>query len=127
MKLKEIVDLLEIKVWSTDFYNPEKDINFAFSCDLMSDALMLLRRLNKDTKIEECILITGLVTNQSIRTAEMLDIEVILYVRDKKPSQTLIELANESGITLLSTKYLMYTTNGKLYSRNILGATDAIH
>ena len=127
MKLKDIAELLEIKVWTEELYDPEKEINFAFSCDLMSDALMLLRRLNKDTVLEECVLITGLITNQSIRTAEMLDIEVILYVRDKRPSDALIKLAKESNILLLSTKYLMYTTNGVLFSKGILGATNAIH
>ena len=51
----------------------DKTIRHAFAADLMSDVLRL------DTS--EMILITGLANLQVIRTAEMSDINFILFVR----------------------------------------------
>lgn len=125
MKLKEICALLEAEVLTPVVYDENKVINYAFSCDLMSDALMMLRKLKDNAPTEECVFITGLNTNQSIRTAEMLDLEVIVYIRNKKPTQKVIELAESLGITLLSTKHLMFNTNGILFNKGIAGASSA--
>jgi hypothetical protein len=50
----------------------------AFASDLMSDVLTL--------KNDNLVLITGLATLQTIRTAEMADINCIIFVRNKKVS-----------------------------------------
>ncbi|MCK5388381.1 MAG: hypothetical protein KAJ22_03775, partial [Candidatus Izimaplasma sp.] len=64
-------------------------------------------------------LVTGLVTNQALRTAEILDLETIIFVRGKTPSQSVIDLADEIGITLVSTKLTMYRTSGLLYMNGV--------
>ena len=120
MKLSEIITM-----FSCVNYTPElvidKEISYAFCADLMSDALMVLNSVKDDRVLESCVLITGLTTNQSIRTAEMLDINVVLLVRGKIPSSRVIELAKESNILLLSTTYTMFNTSGMMYSAGIKG------
>lgn len=75
MVLNDIVQLLKASVICGD-QHLECEIKRAFAADLMSDVL----RLNT----EEMLLITGLANLQVIRTAEMSDINFILFVRDKK-------------------------------------------
>ena len=45
---------------------------------------------------DAAILLTGLCNPQSVRTAEMMDVKCLLYVRDKRPTMEMIELADEA-------------------------------
>ena len=60
----------------------------------------------------------GLINPQVIRTAEMMDIKVIIFVRGKRPTECMINLASK-GIILMSTKHPMFTACGKLYSEGL--------
>jgi serine kinase of HPr protein (carbohydrate metabolism regulator) len=51
-----------------------------------------------------------------LRTAEMVDIKVVIIVRGKTIDKQLIELAEENGITLLRTEDAMFEVAGKLCS-----------
>lgn len=112
MNINEIMKHIngEIKT-KKDHINLIKDYTKAFACDLMSDCLAFVN--------ENCILITGLTNNQSLRTAEMLDIDLIIIVRGKKPSLEMLELANEHHMTIMTTQYTMYETSGILYQAGI--------
>lgn len=123
MKLNELVELLEAKIFTSKSYNPDKDVNYAFSCDLMSDALMLLRNVPLDF-CDEGVLVTGLVTIQGVRTAEMLDLQVIILVRGKTPTSQVIEAAESSNIIMLGTDYTMFSANGKMYNAGIKGISE---
>ncbi len=101
----------------------DKDIKYAFCTDLMSDALFIMNTVEDQRVLEHTILITGLATQQSIRTAEMLDVDIILLVRGKMPSEKVIQLAIESNITLLSTDYTMFNISGLMYEKGIKGVT----
>jgi hypothetical protein len=120
MEIKRVIELLDGSVFTPDVYNENKDIVYGFSCDLMSDVLMILRNSNNEIN-EAGMLITGLVTKQAIRTAEMLDLDTILFVRGKKPAEELVELATENEITLIGTDLVMYTCNGILFQNGIFG------
>ncbi len=85
--------------------------HYAFSSDLMSDVL----RVDE----EDMILITGLSNLQVIRTAEVMDIPLIIIARGKEISEDMILLAKEKGITLLSTKYSIFKVSGILYQIGI--------
>lgn len=112
MKLYEIVKLVNAEICSEEGFDViNKNISYGFSCDLMSDVLTMVDR--------NVLLITGLVNLQAIRTAEMLDINTILFVRGKKASNELIELAKELDITILSTNMTMYEVSGILYSSGL--------
>lgn len=115
MKVKQIIEIVNGKflVLSHDL---DYDVDTACGADLMSDVMAFYEG--------NSVLITGLVNLQVIRTAEMMDIKVIVFVRGKKPNSQMISLANELGITIIITNDLMYVTCGKLYSNGLLGGSS---
>jgi hypothetical protein len=124
MKISEIVSKYHCTVYTESIYNPDKEINFGFCADLMSDALMIMNTVRQENILKNTILITGLATNQSIRTAEMLDVQVVILVRGKIPANQVIELASESNIILIGTDHTMFNFSGELYQEGIRGITS---
>ena len=120
MKLSEIIKKYECKVYTPSILK-DKEVKFGFCSDLMSDALIILNSVKDPRILEESILITGLSTNQSIRTAEMLDVDVVLLVRGKIPSMKVIDLALESNVLLLSTELTMFNISGHLFKDGVKG------
>lgn len=90
----------------------ENEVQCAFASDLMSDVLTM--------DCSEVILITGLCNLQTIRTAEMADVGCILFVRGKKITPDMLQLATENNMVLMETDHSMYHTVGELYSRGLL-------
>lgn len=113
MKLGQIKRYLNCKTISGPDYD-EKTIHKAFCSDLMSDVLAYI---HDDTTL----LITGLCNPQVIRTAEMIDLKVIVFVRDKKPSKELVRMAEKHDILLLSTTVSMFHAAGILYQQGMRG------
>ncbi|HAE17554.1 MAG: hypothetical protein IKF00_13835 [Solobacterium sp.] len=91
-----------------------KDYKAAFASDLMSDALALIQ-----DEFEHTILITGLCNAQVLRTAEMLDLETVLFVRGKKLAGADLMMAQSMDINLFTTTYTMYETCGILYGQGL--------
>lgn len=112
MKLKEIVKLLEAEVLTCE-ENLDMEILSVCGSDLMSDVMAYVK--------ENVLLLTGLISPQVIRTAEMMDIKVICFVRGKIPAQNMLELAIEKDMTILKTKHPMFISCGKLYNEGIRG------
>jgi hypothetical protein len=79
----------------------------ACGADLMSDVMAFVK--------DRVLLLTGLVNPQVIRTAELLDIHCIIFVRGKAPSRDMIDMAEEADIILGGTKLPMFLACGKLY------------
>ncbi len=115
MKLLEIKEILDCECIAGEEYLNEYEVEHAFGCDLMSDALAF--------SSHNTLLITGLTNPQVIRTAEMLDIAAIVFVRGKKPDENTIELANKYHKILLSTREILYTSCGILYKSGLKGVT----
>ncbi len=111
MKLQQLKELVNAYIIYEN--NEEHLIEHVFASDLMSDCLAMIN------DGDETLLITGLANLQSLRTAEMLDITTILFVRNKIPDEEMIRLAKELEISLYSTAYTMYETCGKLYSEGL--------
>ena len=105
MIIKEIVDIVKADIL-TNYNDENMDIIYGFASDLMSDVLAYA--------CSGAMLITGLNNSQVIRTAEMLDINVVLFVRGKRPCKEVIELAEENLLTILATDYTMFKTCGLL-------------
>jgi hypothetical protein len=120
VKLSELIRKYACKVYNEEDFH-DKEINYGFCSDLMSDALVIMNSVEDDRILQETLLITGLTTNQSIRTAEMLDVDVVLLVRGKIPSLKVIELAKSLGVMLLSTDYTMFNVSGLMYQDGIKG------
>jgi len=112
MVLSEIVSLIGAEIHTC---NDKGDLIIKSACgaDLMSDVMAFSK--------ENAMLLTGLINPQVVRTAEMMDIQVIVFVRGKKPNCAMCELAEEKGIVLLSTALPMFTTCGVLYKAGITG------
>lgn len=113
MLLSEIKNVLGAEFLGNDETLLDKDIKTAFGSDLMSDVLAFVD--------EQTMLLTGLINSQVIRTAEMMDITAICFVRGKVPAEDVIELANEKDIAILTTPKTMYTSCGLLYENGIRG------
>ena len=90
-----------------------KEIHTACGADMMSDVLAFAK--------DQCVLLTGLCNPQVIRTAEMMDISCIVFVRGKLPEEAMIKLAIEKDIPLLSTQHRMFSACGLLYQNGLRG------
>ena len=123
MRIKEIVELLNADIVTPEIYDENIELNYAFGSDLMSDALMLLRTA-PDIFFEQGMLLTGLVTKQSVRTAEMLDFKLIVIVRGKKPNENVYEAAMDSNIIVITTPYSMFSASGRLYANGVKGVSE---
>ncbi len=111
MTVKDILSILDAKLICGDVGCYEKEVNCACGSDLMSDVMAFVK--------DKVVLLTGLMTPQAIRTADIMDIEVIVFVRGKYPSEDMVELAKEKHITLLYTTHPMFIACGRLYSAGL--------
>ena len=112
MKIKEMASLLDAEVLcGGDML--DKEVKSACGCDMMSDVLAFVK--------DQAVLLTGLVNMQVVRTAEMMDMRCIVFVRGKKPTPEIIELARESEIAVLATNERMYQACGLLYTNGLVG------
>jgi predicted transcriptional regulator len=115
--LKDVKDILEAEVLvGSD--QLDKSVKTAFAADLMSDVLAFAK--------PDSLLLTGLTNPQVVRTADILDITAIIMVRGKKPSEETIKLAEELKIPILSTRYILFETSGRLHVRGITGCIEKV-
>lgn len=110
MKVKQVVELLNAKV-IVGHNQLDSEVSLAFSSDLMSDVLTI--------ETENLMLLTGLSNVQTIRTAEMSDINKIIFVRKKKVSDDMIRLADENDMILIECEYSMFKASGILFQSGI--------
>ena len=117
MKLSEVKEILNADVIvGTEKLNME--VTTAFGCDLMSDVLAFAKAGS--------LLLTGLTNTQVIRIANVLDITAIILVRGKKPQTEALALAKELQIPILTTKYILFETAGRLYAKGIVGCLEQV-
>jgi predicted transcriptional regulator len=115
MNLEAVAKILDAEVLSChDKLN--RDFVNACASDMMSDVLAYSHDVS--------LLLTGLVKQQVIRTAEMMDIICVCFVRDKQPDQAILDLAQEKGIVVMRTAYLMFRACGLLYAEGLRGRVN---
>jgi predicted transcriptional regulator len=117
LKLSEVKNILNADVIVGEEHM-DLEVKTAFGADLMSDVLAFAKAGS--------LLLTGLTNSQVIRTANILDIAAIILVRGKKPSNETINLAKELKIPLLTTKYILFETAGRLYAKGIVGCLEKV-
>lgn len=110
MTVREIADVLQAR-WLCCEEEGDRVIHTAFASDMMSDVLAYVQ--------EDTLLLTGLVNSQAIRTAEMLDLPCVVFVRGKNPHMDAIARARQLGMPALSTQYTMFEACGRLYSAGL--------
>ncbi|NLZ45600.1 MAG: hypothetical protein GX896_02805 [Clostridiales bacterium] len=94
----------------------DREVHTACGSDMMSDVLAFVK--------DQSVLITGLCNPQTVRTAEMMDIICICFVRGKVPDDTVIKLAEDRDIVLLATELRMFEACGTLYNEGLRGGTN---
>ena len=110
MKLSQIKEILNAEVVVGEEYL-SREVKSAFGSDLMSDVLAFVD--------DQALLLTGLINPQVVRTAAMMDMKAIIFVRGKQPGDDIVELADECEISILSTQKPMYISSGILYSEGL--------
>jgi predicted transcriptional regulator len=116
MNLKDVQQLLQAQVLAGEELLEQTEVKMVCGSDLISDVLAFTK--------EKTLLLTGLTNPQIIRTAEMIELSGIVFVRGKLPSEDVIELAEEHQLPLLLTKFPLYETCGILYSAGLNGCSE---
>ena len=112
MKVMEIRDILKAKVLSGEDLLEER-VTGCGSADLMEDVL--------SATTEGCVLLTGVVTEQVIRTAKVARVGAVVFVRGKEPKAHVIQLARTYGMPLLLTRFSLFVASGRLYMGGLRG------
>ena len=117
MKIGTIKELLKAEVVCGEDAL-DREVYSACGSDMMSDVLAYVK--------DQAVLLTGLVNTQVVRTAEMMDIRCIVFVRGKVPDAMIVSLAKDNDIVVLTTAERMFPACGKLYE-NGLGGTKPLN
>ena len=112
MTVKDVKDTLKARVLTGEELM-DQEVRSACGSDMMSDVLAFSK--------DHSVLLTGLCNPQVIRTAEMLDIVCLIFVRGKKPDEAPIEMASERGLVVLATGHRMFSACGMLYEAGLRG------
>jgi len=110
MQIKKLIELTEGEVL-TGKSHLEQEVHYGFASDLMSDVLRL--------EADKLVLLTGLANTQALRTAEMSDINCIVFVRGKQIDEAILELARENDMVLIRTRFSMFKTSAELYNAGL--------
>ena len=112
MKISRIAEILNAEIVACPEL-ADSEVCSACGSDMMSDVLAYVK--------DQAVLLTGLVNPQVVRTAEMMDMRCIVFIRGKKPTPDVVELADECGLVILTSSERMYTACGKLYANGLSG------
>ena len=110
MSVRDAKDILGARVLAGEDLL-DQEVRSACGSDMMSDVLAFSK--------DHSILLTGLCNPQVIRTAEMLDIVCIIFIRGKKPDESMLEMARERGLVILATGHRMFSPCGMLYKAGL--------
>lgn len=112
MQIRDIRDILDARLLTGEELL-ETEVHTACGSDMMSDVLAFVK--------DQAVLITGLLNQQAIRTAAMMDMVCVVFVRGKVPGDDIIDTARENGIAVLSTEHRMFSACGLLYKAGLEG------
>ena len=112
MKISTLTELLDAKIICGE-ENIGKHVYSACGSDMMSDVLAYVK--------DQAVLLTGLVNTQVVRTAMMMDMVCIVFVRNKMPTEEMIELARDHGLVLITSDKRMYDACGILFKAGLTG------
>lgn len=112
MQLTEIARILDAKFLVGEDFTT-KEVARIGASDLMSDILA--------ADSEGSLILTGLATQQVVRTASIAGASAIVLIRGKVPSKEVIDLAREEKLPLLTTSLSMFVSSGRLYKHELTG------
>ena len=120
MTIKQVMETLDAELLTPEA-DLTREVHAACGSDMMSDVLAYVK--------DQAVLVTGLNNPQVVRTADMMDMICIVFVRGKKPDGAILQLAVDRGIAVLATKLPMFAACGLLYEKRAArgdGVMDAI-
>ena len=112
MTIKDVKDILDAQVLCCED-SLDSEVHTACGSDMMSDVLAFVK--------DQSVLLTGLMNPQVVRTAEMMDMVCIVFVRGKSPTEEIVRLASAHDTVLMKTPHRMFTACGLLYSKGLHG------
>lgn len=112
MKLSEIRDILKAEVL-VGHDQLDKSVVGGGGADLMADVLSAVAK--------GAVLLTGLTTEQVLRTAKVAGVVLVVFVRGKRPDEPVIELARSYGMPVMLTRYSLFVASGRLYMNGLRG------
>lgn len=115
MTIREIMQTLDATLLTPDA-DLEREVHTACGSDMMSDVLAYVK--------DQAVLLTGLNNPQVVRTADMMDMVCIVFVRGKVPDATILQLAAQREIAVLSTRMTMFTACGLLHDKGLRGGVS---
>lgn len=113
MKVQNIVNILKAEILAEG--DLQEEVKTACGSDMMSDVLAYVK--------DQGVLLTGLNNPQVVRTADMMDILCIVFVRGKKPGEELVKMAERLDIAVLGTSLPMFSACGILYGCGLRGGS----
>jgi len=106
MKLKEIVEKLQLKVLAAED-KLDGEVTGGYTSDLLSDVI---------ANSKEGSLWITLQTHQNIiAVAKLKDLTGIIIVNNREPDEETLEKAKEENVPLLCSEEMAFEVSGKLY------------
>ncbi|MGI5978465.1 MAG: DRTGG domain-containing protein [Oscillospiraceae bacterium] len=112
MQIRDVKNILDAELLSGEELL-DTEVRSACGSDMMSDVLAYVK--------DQAVLLTGLLNQQAIRTAAMMDMVCVVFVRDKCPGEDILAVARENGIAVMKTTHRMFTACGLLYQAGLNG------
>lgn len=112
MKISEIRDILKAEVL-VGHDQMDKSVAGGGGADLMADVLSAVAR--------GAVLLTGLTTEQVLRTAKVAGVALVVFVRGKCPDEPVLDLARSYQMPVMLTKYSLFVASGRLYMNGLRG------
>ncbi len=112
MKLYEVKNILKAEVLSGEELLNET-VAGGGSADLTEDMLSAVAKGS--------VFLTGLHNTEFIRTAKIIGVSAIVFVRGKRPKQNIVDLARSFDMPILLTSYPMFVASGLLYMEGLRG------
>jgi hypothetical protein len=110
MRLGQVIQVLGGRALNE--FNHAREVEYGFETALLSDVLA-------HAKPHTTLILTEITNPQVVRTAEMVDAVGVLFVKNKTPDKSTLQLASEIGIPLIVTRLGMFEACGKLYAAGV--------
>ena len=111
ISMQKLIRLLDCEVLWGAKRLAEAKVTGCFAADLMSDVLAFSK--------PGVVLLTGLASIQSVHTADVAEMQCVIYVSEKQPAEGVLELAQKKEIPLLRTHHNMFDACGILYKAGL--------
>lgn len=112
MKLSEIKEILNAECLTGEEHM-DRTVFGGGGADLMDDILSAVAKGS--------VLLTGLNSEQVVRTARIAEVGAVVFVRGKRPKDSILDLARSYDLPILMTGYSMFVASGRLYMNGLRG------